>query len=206
MQTIHAGRGLAAWLRFSMGKRLIGGDEALRMTSEYAASWPGRGGIYARQFFYRRVLSHVGRDVYFGFGTLLSKTQASIGDQAYIGRFCTIGLASLGNRVKLADHVQLLSGGHQHNTQHNTQDGAQDGPQHSEDGQYRAITIGDDAWIGAGAIVMADVGAGAIVAAGAVVTKPVAAHTTVAGVPAKPIASTSISPSNSQTQAPSQAA
>ncbi|MCV9963316.1 CatB-related O-acetyltransferase [Pararhizobium sp. BT-229] len=49
--------------------------------------------------------------------------------------------------------------------------------------------IGNDVWIGANAIVLADVeiGDGAIVAAGSVVTKNVAPYTIVAGVPAKVI-------------------
>lgn len=49
--------------------------------------------------------------------------------------------------------------------------------------------IGNDVWIGANAIILADVeiGDGAIVAAGSVVTRNVAPYTIVAGIPAKPI-------------------
>lgn len=49
------------------------------------------------------------------------------------------------------------------------------------------IVIENDAWIGAGAIVLPDikVGTGAVVGAGAVVTKSVQPYTIVAGVPAK---------------------
>jgi len=49
------------------------------------------------------------------------------------------------------------------------------------------ITIEDDAWIGAGAIILDGVriGRGAVVGAGAVVTRDVAPHTVVAGVPAR---------------------
>lgn len=48
------------------------------------------------------------------------------------------------------------------------------------------ISIGDDAWLGTGAIILgANVGEGAVVGAGAVVTEDVAPFTVVAGVPAR---------------------
>jgi acetyltransferase-like isoleucine patch superfamily enzyme len=51
----------------------------------------------------------------------------------------------------------------------------------------RSIAIGDNAWIGRGAIVLADVGEHAVVAAGSVVTRAVAARTLVAGNPARAV-------------------
>ena len=52
------------------------------------------------------------------------------------------------------------------------------------------IIVGEDAWIGAGTILLShcNIGRGAVVAAGAVVSKPVPAYAVVAGVPAKIIA------------------
>ena len=49
------------------------------------------------------------------------------------------------------------------------------------------ITLEEDCWIGAGAIIMPNItiGASSIVGAGAVVTKNVPPHSVVAGVPAK---------------------
>ncbi|MDM8519999.1 DapH/DapD/GlmU-related protein [Anaerolineales bacterium HSG6] len=55
--------------------------------------------------------------------------------------------------------------------------------------QRGSIIINDDAWIGAGTIILPGitVGEGAVVAAGAVVSKDVPSYTVVGGVPAKPI-------------------
>lgn len=52
------------------------------------------------------------------------------------------------------------------------------------------IIIGEDAWVGAGTILLSHcrIGRGAVVAAGAVVSKPVPPYAVVAGIPAKIIA------------------
>ncbi|MGE0014798.1 MAG: sugar O-acetyltransferase [Candidatus Methanomethylophilaceae archaeon] len=70
-------------------------------------------------------------------------------------------------------------------------------PDHSRDPQRRRavgtvsrpVVIEDDAWIGAGSIILPGitVGKGSIVGAGSVVTRDVTAGTTVAGNPARPI-------------------
>jgi acetyltransferase-like isoleucine patch superfamily enzyme len=152
--------------------RLSAGSEAVSLI-------PGTMGVYTRQAFYRWTLRRVGADVHFGFLSLFSKGAAEIGDRVYIGRMCTIGWAVLGDDVMLADGVQVLSGGHQHGAAGPGQ-AMREAPQ-----TFTQVTIGRGAWIGAGAIVMADVGEGAVVAAGAVVVEPVPAGAKVGGVPAR---------------------
>ena len=58
------------------------------------------------------------------------------------------------------------------------------------------VSIGDDVWIGANAVILPGVtlSTGAVVGAGAVVTNDVAPMTIVAGVPAKPIGKRTLEP------------
>ncbi len=167
---------------YHLGRGLLGAQRALAMTSESVARVPGLIGVYTRQAFYRRTLATVGRDVHFGFMSLFSRPEAIIGDRVYIGRFCIIGRAHIGDDVMLADSVQVLSGRHQHGS--DSHDGR---PLRENAHRYVKVTIGQGAWIGAGAIVMADVGPRAVVGAGAVVVKPIPPGAKVAGVPAKPL-------------------
>jgi acetyltransferase-like isoleucine patch superfamily enzyme len=195
-QTLHprtravkrAAQGLAfpGALRHRMTYRcssmLLGDVRALSCASERVGRVPGMLGVYLRQHFYRGVFEHVGRDVHFGFMSLFSKPRAWLGDRVYMGRFCTVGWAKIDDEAMLAGGVQVLSGRHQHLRERET------APLLLERRHgFEKVTIGKGAWIGAGAVVMADVGPGAVVGAGAVVVRPVTAGAPVAGVPARSI-------------------
>lgn len=157
----------------------IPGWRAFGSSSESLGSIPGQRGVYMRQAFYQRTLSRCGQDVYFGWQSVFSMPQAIIGERAYVGRFCSIGFADIGDEAMLADQVQILSGGSEHGVAQG------DATMHEQPQTYRRVRIGRGAWIGAGAVVMADVGEGAIVGAGAVVTRKVPARCVAAGVPAR---------------------
>jgi acetyltransferase-like isoleucine patch superfamily enzyme len=105
-----------------------------------------------------------------------------IGRDSLIGEGCILrgqGGILVGDRVYLATQVQLLA------VDHVFDDPAR--PFVDQGITARGIAIGDDVWIGAGAIVTdgVTIGRGAVVAAGAVVTQDVPAHTLVGGVPAR---------------------
>lgn len=122
------------------------------------------------------------------------------GGHISIGRWCYIGEGSriwsgssitIGDRVLIAHSVNIFDNlthpidrqaRHQHFRQI-----AKRGHPAKVDLDDRPVTIGSDAWIGAGAAIMRGVnlGEGAIVAAGAVVTSDVASMTIVAGNPAR---------------------
>lgn len=166
-------------LAYKIGRSVLGA-RAFGAASESIARVPGLRGVYLRQAFYRSTLSRCGNDVYFGWNSVFSMTEAEVGDRVYIGRFCSIGFAQISDEVMLADGVQILSGGHEHGPAEGEGLSRQSAAQ-----RFQQVRIGHGAWIGAGAIIMADVGAGAIVGAGAVVVKPIEAGAVAVGIPAR---------------------
>lgn len=138
-------------------------------------------GVIVRYEFYRFALRKCGRNVNVGFGSYFVYRDVEVGDNVLIGAFNTVHHCDIGSYVLTAERCTLLSGPHYHRHIRT------DVPMALQGGELRRIAIGDDCWIGAHSVVMADVGVGAIVAAGAVVTRPVPPYTIVAGVPARPV-------------------
>lgn len=106
----------------------------------------------------------------------------TIGDHTRIGIHCTvIGPVSIGSHVNLAQGIVVTA------LNHNFEDTS---CRMDEQGvTTRPVTIGDDVWIGANAVILPGVTIGrhSVVAAGAVVTKDVPDCCIVGGVPAKVI-------------------
>lgn len=128
----------------------------------------------------------VGDGVIVGFGDNIH-----IGDNVSVNYRCMLidcNTITIGNDVLIAPGVQLNTASHPVDmSERLTKDWS------PATGEYRwrtyakPIVIGNGCWIGANATVLGGVtiGDGAVVAAGAVVTKDVAAHTLVGGVPAR---------------------
>jgi virginiamycin A acetyltransferase len=166
---------------------LIAGFGRLRpgftFCAQGCALMPGLLGDYIRGAFYRLTLRKCAPDVCISFGTLFSHPHAVVESHVYIGAYCVIGRARIGERTQIASHVHILSGSRQH---------PRDGHGNilgSQQGTFREISIGPNSWIGAAAIVMACVGARTTVGAGAVVTKDLPDDVIAAGNPAKVIRS-----------------
>jgi len=103
-----------------------------------------------------------------------------IGDYTRVGLHNTIiGPVTIGNHVNLAQGITVTA------LNHNFEDSNK---RIDEQGvSTNPVTIEDDIWIGANAVILPGVTIGhhSVVAAGAVVTKDVPPHSLVAGVPAK---------------------
>jgi acetyltransferase-like isoleucine patch superfamily enzyme len=105
-----------------------------------------------------------------------------IGTDSLIGEYSVIrgqGGVSIGNRVYTSPFTQIIA------VNHVFDDPAT--PFVEQGITAQGIVIEDDVWLGSGAVITdgVHVGKGAVVAAGAVVTKDVAPHTVVGGVPAR---------------------
>jgi acetyltransferase-like isoleucine patch superfamily enzyme len=149
--------------------------------SQLLSLWPGTVGNYLRRAFYRVVLMRCSSRCTISFGTIFATPEIEIGDDVYIGAFCNIGHASIGQDTLIGSNVTILSGKHQHHYE------LPDVAIRLQGGTYDRVHVGDDVWIGNGAIVLTDINAHAIVAAGAVVTKTVDTGAIVGGNPAKVI-------------------
>ena len=105
-----------------------------------------------------------------------------IGDHTRIGLHNTIiGPVDIGNHVNLAQGITVTALNHNFSDTNKRID---------EQGvSTNPVTIEDDVWVGANAVILPGVTIGehCVVAAGAIVTKDVPPHSLVAGVPAKVI-------------------
>lgn len=138
-------------------------------------------GTIVRYEFYRFTLRRCGKNVMVGFGTVFVYRDVEIGDNVLIGMYNTIHHCDFGNYVLTAEHCSFLSGARYHHFD------ATDKPMALQGGSLKRIVVEDDVWVGASAVVMADLGRGTVVGAGSVVTMDVEPMHVVGGVPAKVI-------------------
>jgi acetyltransferase-like isoleucine patch superfamily enzyme len=157
--------------------------------SHVCALLPGTPGMYLRRAFYRLTLEKCAIDFFIGFGALFFHRRVRVEDEVYVGPYAVVGCANLRKGCLIGTRANLISGSAQHELRN---DG---GWTPSDLSRFVQIEIGEHAWIGEAATVMADVGAGSVVAAGAVVSAAVPAAVVVAGNPARFVrAATSESP------------
>ncbi len=134
-----------------------------------------------RAFFARRMFTSMGKNVNIEHGAFFaSGKDISIGDNSGLGLNCRVaGPLSIGNDVMMAPNVSIYTQNHETENIYR--------PMRLQTAEKKKVTIGNDVWIGANAIILpgVTVGDGAIIAAGAVVTKDVPEFAVVGGNPAK---------------------
>ena len=165
---------LSYWIR----ARVLGADRALQGSTQLLSLVPGVFGQYLRRAFLNRVLSELHPTVTVEFGTVFSKAGAKLGENVYVGPNCNLGLVHLERNVLVGAGVHIPSGPDTHGIDDPSR------PIREQPGELRMVHVGEGAWIGSGAVVLADVGRDTVVAAGSVVTRPLAERIIAAGVPA----------------------
>ncbi len=155
------------------------GEAVFGACATLMAVLPGLPGMYLRRAFYHLSLDFCSLDCFIGFGAVFTHRKARVEDGVYVGLYSLVGSSWLKKGVLLGSRVSLLSGPALH--------------EHDESGRWkptdlsrlRQVEIGENVWIGEGAIVMVDVGSGSMVGAGAVVSTRVRPNVVVAGNPAR---------------------
>ena len=156
-------------------------DEVFWSFSQFLSLFPGKTGSYLRNGFFRRTMTRCHPESTIQFGTIFSQRDTEIGAHVYIGPNCNIGRSRIEDYCTLGSNVHIMSGKKQHFFDDPKR------PIKDQGGRFEKVSIGEDAWIGNGALIMADVGRKCIVGAGSVVVEPVSDHSIVAGNPAKRI-------------------
>jgi len=172
-----------ALLSFYVRSAILGRDRALEGSTQLLSLVPGVLGQYVRRAFLSRTLASCDRTVTIEFGTIFSQAGARLDRDVYVGPHCHLGLVHIERDALLGPCVHVPSGPMTHGIDDLTR------PIRLQPGVRRQVRIGAGAWIGSGAIVLADVGRDSVVGAGSVVTQAVADGVLAAGAPAKVIRS-----------------
>jgi virginiamycin A acetyltransferase len=160
-------------------RKALGRDVLFAGCAQLLSLIPGKCGSYIRNAYYHFTLRACPLDCRFEFGMLFTHSDATVGSRVYIGSFARVGRTSIGDYTMIADHVNILSGRHQHATDDSSV------PYQCQLQTFEEVQIARNVWVGANSVIMANLDDNCIVGAGAVVTHPVPSGCVVAGVPAR---------------------
>ena len=158
------------------------GVMTFQQASESVSATGGFVGYRIRQRFYQRLLAGCGAGLEMNRGATVGERGSRLGDRVWIGTGAYLDLVDVGDDVLVAAHACVLGGGRHHRID------LPDVPvRHQGNDPLRPTSLGSGSWVGANAVVMADVGAGSVIGAGAVVTKAVPPGAVAVGNPARVI-------------------
>jgi acetyltransferase-like isoleucine patch superfamily enzyme len=170
-------------LLFKVQSLITNKDQAMTSWSQFMSLCPGLTGVYLRAAFYSLTLKNTSPDIVIGFATLFSQHDTQIGFGTYIGPQCNIGKCTIAENCLLGSGVHIMSGKGQHNFTD------PDKPLREQGGVFSRVSIGEDSWLGNGALIMANVGKKCVVGAGSVVVSDIPDYAIVGGNPAKVLGS-----------------
>lgn len=150
-----------------------------------------------RDFYFKKIIWRhytIGKNFHCGRGVFIwGKEKIVIGNNFYIGKYSSIETSCIiGDNVIIANHVGIV-GRYDHNYQQIGVPVRLASQIRDKDYSWKGLNeityIGNDVWIGFGAIIMSGVkiADGTIIAAGSIVTHDTEPYTIYGGVPAKKI-------------------
>ena len=140
---------------------------------------PGEVGNVLRRGFYRMTILSCSKRCVISFGTIFSSHRIRIGDNVFIGAYCSIADCTIESDCMLGSFVSVLNGKETHRFERI------DIPIRLQGGTSRPVTLYHDSWIGNSATVMVDIAVGAVIGAGAVVTRSPEPYSISVGNPAR---------------------
>lgn len=155
------------------------GERVFAAWGESLAICPTLIGTYLRKAYYWAICTDVSCDTQFLFGSMLAHRRVAIGKGTVVGPYTFIGFADIGENVLISSRVSIVSGKYQHGRPAERISSAE---ATTEDISNR---IGDNCWIGAGAVILSHVGNNCTIGAGSVVLNDVPDGCTVLGNPAR---------------------
>lgn len=173
--TITAIPGLTCRLEAAVTSR----DDWFAFWGQVLALIPGLPGRYLRKCYYRWTLHSCSLSCDIGFLCVINDRRSEIGQRVYLGSGAGLGYVRIGDGCLIGSRVSIINGGRQHAF------GADGRLTPFDRASAPLVCIGEETWIGEGAIVMADVGSRCIVGAGSVVPRQVPDSCLVAGNPAR---------------------
>ena len=163
---------------------IIKGKKAARIYSQCKQTLsicPTIFGDYLRLAYYWAVCTKISPDVQLMLGSIISHRDTIIRAGSGVGLYSTIGYADIGENVLIGSRVSILSGKYQHGRP------SERAKNLETSGEFTTVRIGDNTWIGDGALILANIGKNCTVGAGCVVFKDIPDGTTVLGNPARKV-------------------
>jgi acetyltransferase-like isoleucine patch superfamily enzyme len=143
---------------------------------------PGLLGLWLRRSFYYMTLTDAPTDISIEFGSRFLGRGVRLGSGVWTGNWTSINDCTIGKGTIVGSCVDIFSGAHQHGSVESLMENKSETPMALPE---KLVTIGENVWIGRGAVVFADVGDNTIIGAGSVVVKPIPANCVAAGNPAR---------------------
>jgi virginiamycin A acetyltransferase len=164
---------------FKLLNTVVAGDALFTGFAQALSLIPGKTGSYIRVAFYRYTLTLCRSDSVISFLVLFSQQDTEIESGVYIGPQCNIGKCCIGKNTLLGSSVHIMSGKNQHHIDDLKT------PIKDQGGSFEKISIGEDCWVGNGALIMANIGNHCVIGAGSVVVDDILDYSIVGGNPAK---------------------